>query len=205
MVVPDTQLICEIMLVAEGFCAAKLLARKFTSLYNFCKELLSKQVGKQLFFRRFSLEKLWNTLNYSKSIFSFVQHHYDWGLRAVKSVLVLAGALRRSDKKRPEEQVTCCVYANAKLYEASMNIMVKSIFISRYWCMHCGTSTWPKLWLRICPSSWDCLETCSQAWRWKERETLILKRQADNLPWSLACNPRTRLSWRFDINWYESI
>ncbi|XP_023819910.1 dynein heavy chain 11, axonemal [Oryzias latipes] len=75
MVVPDTQLICEIMLVAEGFCAAKLLARKFTSLYNFCKELLSKQ------------------------------HHYDWGLRAVKSVLVLAGALRRSDKKRPEEQV----------------------------------------------------------------------------------------------------
>uniref|UniRef100_A0A3P9GZT6 Dynein, axonemal, heavy chain 11 n=1 Tax=Oryzias latipes TaxID=8090 RepID=A0A3P9GZT6_ORYLA len=75
MVVPDTQLICEIMLVAEGFCAAKLLARKFTSLYNFCKELLSKQ------------------------------HHYDWGLRAVKSVLVLAGALRRSDKQRPEEQV----------------------------------------------------------------------------------------------------
>ncbi|MED6290068.1 Dynein heavy chain 11, axonemal, partial [Characodon lateralis] len=75
MVVPDTELICEIMLVAEGFRGAKLLARKFTTLYNLCNELLSKQ------------------------------DHYDWGLRAVKSVLVLAGALRRKDKTRPEDQV----------------------------------------------------------------------------------------------------
>uniref|UniRef100_A0A3B5KZ49 Dynein, axonemal, heavy chain 11 n=1 Tax=Xiphophorus couchianus TaxID=32473 RepID=A0A3B5KZ49_9TELE len=75
MVVPDTELICEIMLVAEGFRSAKLLARKFTTLYSLCTELLSKQ------------------------------DHYDWGLRAVKSVLVLAGSLRRKDKTRPEDQV----------------------------------------------------------------------------------------------------
>ncbi|XP_028435224.1 dynein heavy chain 11, axonemal isoform X2 [Perca flavescens] len=75
MVVPDTELICEIMLVAEGFRSAKLLARKFITLYTLCKELLSKQ------------------------------DHYDWGLRAVKSVLVVAGALRRRDKSRPEDQV----------------------------------------------------------------------------------------------------
>ncbi|KAM6995333.1 dynein axonemal heavy chain 11 [Tautogolabrus adspersus] len=75
MVVPDTELICEIMLVAEGFHGAKPLARKFISLYTLCKELLSKQ------------------------------DHYDWGLRAVKSVLVVAGALRRRDKSRPEDQV----------------------------------------------------------------------------------------------------
>ncbi|KAM9310019.1 dynein axonemal heavy chain 11 [Pholidichthys leucotaenia] len=75
MVVPDTELICEIMLVAEGFRCAKLLARKFIALYNLCKELLSKQ------------------------------DHYDWGLRAVKSVLVLAGALRRKDQTRAEDQV----------------------------------------------------------------------------------------------------
>ncbi|XP_061632559.1 dynein axonemal heavy chain 11 isoform X3 [Phyllopteryx taeniolatus] len=75
MVVPDIELICEIMLVAEGFCGAKLLARRFTSLYVLCKELLSKQ------------------------------DHYDWGLRAVKSVLVVAGALRRRDKTKPEDQV----------------------------------------------------------------------------------------------------
>lgn len=45
MVVPDFELICEIMLVAEGFLDARLLARKFITLYSLCKELLSKQVN----------------------------------------------------------------------------------------------------------------------------------------------------------------
>ena len=75
MVVPDFELICEIMLVAEGFLDARLLARKFITLYTLCRELLSKQ------------------------------DHYDWGLRAIKSVLVVAGALKRSDPDRPEDQV----------------------------------------------------------------------------------------------------
>ena len=75
MVVPDFELICEIMLVAEGFMEARLLARKFITLYSLCKELLSKQ------------------------------DHYDWGLRAIKSVLVVAGALKRGDPDRPEDQV----------------------------------------------------------------------------------------------------
>ncbi|XP_027272227.1 dynein heavy chain 11, axonemal isoform X2 [Cricetulus griseus] len=75
MVAPDIELICEIMLVAEGFVDARSLARKFISLYTLCEELLSKQ------------------------------DHYDWGLRAVKSVLVVAGSLKRGDKNRPEDQV----------------------------------------------------------------------------------------------------
>ncbi|KAL0116299.1 hypothetical protein PUN28_011253 [Cardiocondyla obscurior] len=75
MVVPDFELICEIMLVAEGFQEARLLARKFITLYMLCRELLSKQ------------------------------DHYDWGLRAIKSVLVVAGKLKRDDRQRPEEQV----------------------------------------------------------------------------------------------------
>ncbi|KAL6263152.1 hypothetical protein P5V15_005953 [Pogonomyrmex californicus] len=75
MVVPDFELICEIMLVAEGFQDARVLARKFITLYTLCKELLSKQ------------------------------DHYDWGLRAIKSVLVVAGSLKRGDPGRPEEQV----------------------------------------------------------------------------------------------------
>lgn len=66
MVVPDFELICEIMLVAEGFQEARVLARKFITLYTLCKELLSKQ------------------------------DHYDWGLRAIKSVLVVAGSLKVS-------------------------------------------------------------------------------------------------------------
>lgn len=75
MVVPDFDLICEIMLVAEGFQEARLLARKFITLYQLCRELLSKQ------------------------------DHYDWGLRAIKSVLVVAGKLKRGDPDRAEDQV----------------------------------------------------------------------------------------------------
>ncbi|XP_077407169.1 dynein axonemal heavy chain 9 isoform X2 [Vanacampus margaritifer] len=75
MVVPDFELICEIMLVAEGFIGARGLARKFITLYTLCKELLSKQ------------------------------DHYDWGLRAIKSVLVVAGSLKRGDTSQAEDQV----------------------------------------------------------------------------------------------------
>eukprot|EP00792_Barthelona_sp_PAP020_P009043 TRINITY_DN3265_c0_g6_i1.p1 TRINITY_DN3265_c0_g6~~TRINITY_DN3265_c0_g6_i1.p1 ORF type:complete len:3839 (+),score=1299.73 TRINITY_DN3265_c0_g6_i1:669-11519(+) len=75
MVVPDYAMIAENMLMAEGFYDAKELAKKFTTLYSLCKDLLSKQ------------------------------HHYDWGLRAIKSVLVVAGALRRADPDLPEELI----------------------------------------------------------------------------------------------------
>ena len=44
MVVPDFGMICEIMLMSEGFIDARTLARKFITLYTLCKELLSKQV-----------------------------------------------------------------------------------------------------------------------------------------------------------------
>lgn len=50
MVIPDFELICEIMLVAEGFIDARLLARKFICLYTLCKELLSKQVHASHFY-----------------------------------------------------------------------------------------------------------------------------------------------------------
>ena len=51
------------------------LASKFYGLYSLLKELLSKQL------------------------------HYDWGLRAVKSVLVIAGAMKRADPDLPEGSV----------------------------------------------------------------------------------------------------
>ncbi|CDJ63170.1 LOW QUALITY PROTEIN: hypothetical protein ENH_00036690 [Eimeria necatrix] len=65
VIVPDLELICENMLMAEGFVEAKELARKFTRLYALCKDLLSRAP------------------------------HYDWGLRAIKSVLVVAGTFKR--------------------------------------------------------------------------------------------------------------
>ena len=67
MVVPDVQYICEIMLSAEGFVSAKDLAKKFVRLYQLNKDLLSPAA------------------------------HYDWGLRALRSVLFIAGSLKRRE------------------------------------------------------------------------------------------------------------
>jgi dynein heavy chain len=72
VVVPDLELICENMLMSEGFVQAKILARKFTRLYFLCRDLLSKCP------------------------------HYDWGLRAIKSVLVVAGSFKRSEPDQME-------------------------------------------------------------------------------------------------------
>lgn len=72
VIVPDLQQICEIMLFSEGFLTAKVLAKKMTVLYKLAKEQLSKQ------------------------------YHYDFGLRALKSVLVMAGDLKRGSPDLPE-------------------------------------------------------------------------------------------------------
>ncbi|GLI59150.1 hypothetical protein VaNZ11_000978 [Volvox africanus] len=75
MVVPDLEQICEIMLFSEGFDSAKVLAKKMTVLYKLSREQLSKQ------------------------------HHYDFGLRALKSVLVMAGSLKRGAPDMSEQLV----------------------------------------------------------------------------------------------------
>ena len=67
MVTPDMELICENMLMSEGFLQAHRLSKKFTTLYSLSSELLSKQ------------------------------RHYDWGLRATKAVLRVAGSLKRGE------------------------------------------------------------------------------------------------------------
>ena len=75
MVVPDFVLICENKLMSEGFNTASSLSKKFMCLYTLAKSLLSDLV------------------------------HYDWGLRAVTSVLRQAGGLKRAAPNESEDLV----------------------------------------------------------------------------------------------------
>ena len=75
MIRPDLALICENMLLSEGFMRARPLSIKFVTLYQLSSELLSPQA------------------------------HYDWGLRSVKSVLRVAGSLKRAEPHIDEEAI----------------------------------------------------------------------------------------------------
>ena len=75
MMVPDFALISEIMLFAEGFDGATKLSKKLWDSYKLSSEQLSQQ------------------------------RHYDYGLRAVKSVLVMAGTAKRANPTMSEEAV----------------------------------------------------------------------------------------------------
>jgi len=75
MMVPDTALIAEIMFFSEGFVNAKVLAKKMTSMYALMMQQLSKQ------------------------------DHYDWGLRAIKSILNASGSVKRADAELAEELI----------------------------------------------------------------------------------------------------
>jgi dynein heavy chain, axonemal len=75
MIRPDLALICENMLMSEGFNNARPLSIKFVSLYELSSALLSPQP------------------------------HYDWGLRSIKSVLRVAGGLKRAEPDIHEDGI----------------------------------------------------------------------------------------------------
>nr|CCC95695.1 unnamed protein product [Trypanosoma congolense IL3000] len=78
---PDFRMIAEVILYSEGFKNAKDLSLKITQLYKLSSEQLSPQ------------------------------DHYDFGMRALKSILVMAGDLKRSQPD-VEEDLTLIVACN---------------------------------------------------------------------------------------------
>ncbi|KAF7987651.1 hypothetical protein HCN44_003514 [Aphidius gifuensis] len=85
MMVPDYKLIAEVTLYSEGFETSKKLSIKMTLMYTLCSEQLSQQ------------------------------DHYDFGMRAVKSVLVMAGSLKRNNPDKSEDVVLICALRNSNL------------------------------------------------------------------------------------------
>ncbi|KAL3130872.1 hypothetical protein ABBQ38_000201 [Trebouxia sp. C0009 RCD-2024] len=85
MMVPDYALVAEVMLFSEGFSTAKALSGKMVKLYKLASEQLSQQ------------------------------EHYDFGMRALKSVLATAGSLKRSSAGVDEAVVLIMAIRNSNM------------------------------------------------------------------------------------------
>ncbi|KZC03876.1 Dynein heavy chain 1, axonemal [Dufourea novaeangliae] len=83
MMVPDYALIAEISLFSYGFTEAKALAAKITTTFKLSSEQLSTQASTK--FKH--------------------SDHYDFGMRAVKTVIAVAGNLKREQKDLNEQQI----------------------------------------------------------------------------------------------------
>ncbi|XP_034023634.1 cytoplasmic dynein 2 heavy chain 1 [Thalassophryne amazonica] len=73
---PDNELIAEVILYSEGFKNGKVLGCKLVAIFNLARELLTQQ------------------------------QHYDWGLRALKTVLKACGGLLQQQRRRCDKDKT---------------------------------------------------------------------------------------------------
>lgn len=76
MTKPDMELIAQVMLFSQGFRTAEPLSKKVVPLFTLCQEQLSQQ------------------------------SHYDFGLRALKAVLITAGGVKREQLERARKVYT---------------------------------------------------------------------------------------------------
>lgn len=93
---PDRELISQVMLFSQGFRTAEALASKAVPVFNLCSEQLS------------------------------AQPHYDFGLRALKAVLVSAGHLKRLRlRQEPHDQRDTSLAVSGGI--AEQEIVIQSI------------------------------------------------------------------------------
>uniref|UniRef100_A0A7S1KLM8 Cytoplasmic dynein 2 heavy chain 1 n=1 Tax=Percolomonas cosmopolitus TaxID=63605 RepID=A0A7S1KLM8_9EUKA len=90
---PDVELIAEVILFSEGFEHAKYLSKKLVSTFQLCKQLLS------------------------------AQQHYDWGLRALKTILGVGGNLIKQMKR--ENQGT-----SSSIQDLEAQIIIKALRVN---------------------------------------------------------------------------
>ena len=98
MVKPDGELIAQVMLYSQGYKTAEQLAGKIVSLFDLCKDQLSSQP------------------------------HYDFGLRALKSVLVSAGNMKREEiMQLKKKSIDANDYTGPVLEDFEQKILLRSV------------------------------------------------------------------------------
>ncbi|XP_038123892.1 cytoplasmic dynein 2 heavy chain 1 [Cyprinodon tularosa] len=93
---PDNELIAEVILYSEGFKNGEVLGRKLVAVFNLARELLTPQ------------------------------QHYDWGLRALKTVLKACGCLLQQQRKGHDKEMI--QESNMVVQALRLNTMSKLTF-----------------------------------------------------------------------------
>ena len=100
---PDNDLIAEVILFSEGFKSAKVLGNKLVEVFNISR-FLSESPSRYVFSSRFLFPlSISLYLSFLASELLSRQQHYDWGLRALKTVLRGCGSMLQERKKSSNE------------------------------------------------------------------------------------------------------